>query len=163
MSDLPGEITKQSLVAPARIIRSTRYSLTARGRSVWPSRRLPTGSSSFENASGWMRLPIPAAGMIPSMITSDAFDERDELTRAVLRRVLSENAVARATRDRRQRIATEVERGERVGGLARDQDLVARREELVEPWPVVAEHGGAARRRLEKTPRRAIAETRHGP
>src|SRR3954453_4716166 len=65
MSDLPGEITKQSLVAPARIIRSTRYSLTARGRSTWPSRRLPTGSSSFENASGWILLPTPAAGMMP--------------------------------------------------------------------------------------------------
>ena len=32
--DLPGEMTKQILSAPARIIRSTRYSLTARGRST---------------------------------------------------------------------------------------------------------------------------------
>ena len=65
MSDLPGEITKQTFRAPPRTILSIRYSLTARGRSAAPSRRLPTGSSSFENASGWMRLPIPAAGIIP--------------------------------------------------------------------------------------------------
>jgi hypothetical protein len=52
MSDLAGEMTKQMRPAPARIIRSTRYSLTARGRSAPFSRRLPTGSSSLENASG---------------------------------------------------------------------------------------------------------------
>src|SRR5690242_5402780 len=65
MSDLPGEMTKQMRVAPPRTSRSTRYSLTARGRSRSPSRRLPTGSSSFENASGCMRLPCPAAGTMP--------------------------------------------------------------------------------------------------
>ena len=43
--DLPGEMTKQIFVAPARNIRSTRYSLTARGRSIPSSRRLPTGST----------------------------------------------------------------------------------------------------------------------
>jgi hypothetical protein len=52
MSDLVGEITKQMRSAPARVMRSTKYSLTARGRSVPFSRRLPTGSSSLENASG---------------------------------------------------------------------------------------------------------------
>src|SRR2546425_4348163 len=65
MSDFPGEMTKQIFAAPPRIIRSTRYSLTARGRSASPSIRLPTGSSSFENASGWILLPIPAAGIMP--------------------------------------------------------------------------------------------------
>src|SRR5436305_2285320 len=68
MSDLPGAITKQILVAPPTIMRSTRYSLTARGRSVSPSRRLPTGRSSFEKASGWILLPAPAAGMIPHIL-----------------------------------------------------------------------------------------------
>ena len=43
---------------PPRSMRSTRYSLTARGRSMPSSRRLPTGSSSFEKASGWMRVPL---------------------------------------------------------------------------------------------------------
>jgi dTDP-glucose pyrophosphorylase len=52
MSDLPGEPTKQIRVAPPLIMRSTRYSLTARGRSLPSSLRLPTGNSSFENASG---------------------------------------------------------------------------------------------------------------
>src|SRR3954468_17622810 len=65
MSDLPGAMTKQIFEAPPRISRSTRYSLTARGRSVRPSRRLPTGSNSLEKARGWMRLPAPAAGTIP--------------------------------------------------------------------------------------------------
>src|SRR4051812_49457257 len=68
MSDLPCEITMQILVAPARIIRSSRYSETALGRSVSPSVRLPTGSSSLEKARGWMRLPTPAAGTIPQML-----------------------------------------------------------------------------------------------
>src|SRR5918911_560007 len=70
MSDLPGDMTKQILLTPARIMRSTRYSLTARGRSVDPSFRLPTGSSSFEKASGWIRVPLPAAGMIPHIALS---------------------------------------------------------------------------------------------
>jgi len=65
MSDLPGDMTKQILPAPPRIMRSTRYSLTAQGRSSPLSSRLPTGRSSFEKASGWMRLPRPAAGTIP--------------------------------------------------------------------------------------------------
>src|SRR4051812_4463766 len=67
MSDFPGEMTKQSFVAPPRIMRSTRYSLTARGCSPSASTRLPTGSSSLEKASGWMRVPAPAAGMMPHM------------------------------------------------------------------------------------------------
>src|SRR5512133_1154317 len=68
MSLLPGEMTKQSLRAPPLIIRSIRYSDTAFGRSTPPTHWLPTGSSSFEKASGWMRLPIPAAGMMPHML-----------------------------------------------------------------------------------------------
>src|SRR3954469_19500164 len=67
MSDFPAEMMKQILSAPAIVMRSTRYSLTARGRSMLPSNRPPTGSNSFENASGWMRVPAPAAGMMPSM------------------------------------------------------------------------------------------------
>src|SRR5690349_1715689 len=68
MSDFPGAITKQIFEAPPRIRRSTRYSLTARGRSVAPSFRLRTGRSSFEKANGWMRVPAPAAGTIPHIV-----------------------------------------------------------------------------------------------
>src|SRR5436190_6282099 len=70
MSNFQREITKQILSAPACSIRSIRYSLTARGRSAPPSKRLPTGSNSFEKASGWMRVPLPAAGMIPHMVSA---------------------------------------------------------------------------------------------
>src|SRR3954471_11480664 len=76
MSDFPGEMTKQSFVEPALSMRSTTCSLMARGRSVMPSNRLPTGSSSFENASGWMRVPAPAAGMMPHIIGSGGSDGR---------------------------------------------------------------------------------------
>src|SRR4051794_36268197 len=93
MSDLPGEITKQILSAPPRIIRSTRYSETAHGRSNPSSVLLPTGSSSLENARGWIRLPRPAAGMTPHISSlsgngnaririSPAFDQLDQFGRA---------------------------------------------------------------------------------
>src|SRR5205085_4546277 len=97
MSDLPGEMTKQIFDAPPRTIRSIRYSLTARGRSVEPSIRLPTGSSSFENASGWILLPIPAAGMMPHMtlrVRQHALQRGLELESAAIRRVLVERALA---------------------------------------------------------------------
>ena len=69
MSDFQGEITKQILSAPPRTMRSTRYSLTARGRSTpRSSTRLPIGNSSLLNASGWMRVPWPAAGMMPHTV-----------------------------------------------------------------------------------------------
>src|ERR687897_502991 len=106
MSDLPGEMTKQILSAPPWIMRSTRYSLTAQGRSVKPSRRLPTGRSSLEKASGWIRLPRPAAGTMPHMSGLHRFpawerlcgmggcDRRFEVARAPRRRMLRENALA---------------------------------------------------------------------
>src|SRR3954470_17411350 len=101
MSDFDGEITKHSRVAPARAMRSTRYSDTARGRSTSPSCQLPTGRSSFENASGWMRLPVPAAGTIPNMVDTSGgcFDERAQLARAVVRGVLREHPRARGAAD----------------------------------------------------------------
>src|SRR4051812_44525092 len=58
-------MTKHSFVTPASSMRSIRYSLTATGRSLSPSLRLPTGSNSLENAKGFMRLPRPAAGTMP--------------------------------------------------------------------------------------------------
>ncbi len=110
MSDLPGEMTKQIFEAPARTIRSTRYSLTAFGRSVRSSERPPTGSNSFENASGWIRVPFPAAGITPHISFSrqkhracrcgaDAVQQRHEFTRPMLGRVLRKHALARRMRD----------------------------------------------------------------
>ncbi len=53
MSLFHGEITNANRLAPASTMRSTRYSLTARGRSTpRSSTRLPTGSNSLLNASG---------------------------------------------------------------------------------------------------------------
>jgi hypothetical protein len=52
ISDLPGEITMHTRSTPARTIRSSRYSLTARGLSTLALIWLPTGSNSFEKAKG---------------------------------------------------------------------------------------------------------------
>src|SRR3954469_16443097 len=143
MSDLPGEMTMHSLSAPPRTRRSTRYSLTARGRSRPPSCRLPTGSSSFENASGCMRLPWPAAGMIPHMI-----DDLLQFPRARVGRVLRQHARAGAPRQRRALAAAHLERLHDVFGGARDDDLPARLEEAVEAVPPVRDNRRAARRGL---------------
>src|SRR4051812_25611968 len=128
MSLFPGEITKQTRLAPPRTIRSTRYSLTARGRSTpSASSRLPTGSSSLLKASGWMRDPAPAAGTMPHMLLecesarvrecagggadrTDGFvlpglgaqgrvEERLELGGAALGGVLGQRALARVAGD----------------------------------------------------------------
>ena len=98
MSDLPGEITKQILSAPPRIMRSTRYSLTAQGRSTPPSRRLPTGRSSFEKASGWMRLPRPAAGTMPHMLRPPSASRRRDASPAAPTRAAASKSRARVRR-----------------------------------------------------------------
>src|SRR3982751_750379 len=157
MSDLPGEMTKQSFSAPPRTSRSIRYSLTARGRSRSPSRRLPTGSSSLENASGCMRLPCPAAGMIPHMVPHD----RDELAGTDAGAVFGERALTRTAADPPAHFGVEVEgRGHVVGG-ARDEDLAIRFEELFEAVPAVRQHRRAAGRRLEQAARRAEPHRSH--
>src|SRR5947209_19882815 len=111
MSDLPGEMTKQILLAPASTMRSNKYSLTAHGRSVPASSRLPTGSNSFEKASGWMRLPLPAAGTMPHMSGilrmretrrlrgAGRADVALEFAEADRTRMLGEDAVARGAAD----------------------------------------------------------------
>src|ERR671912_343440 len=122
MSDLPGEMTKQSFSAPPRTSRSIRYSLTARGRSRSPSRRPPTGSSSLENASGCMRLPWPAAGMIPHMVPHD----RDEFGGTDLCAVLRQCPLAGAAPDLAPRLAVEIERRDDALGIPRHDNLAAR-------------------------------------
>src|SRR3954447_17270382 len=109
MSDLPGEITKQILSAPPRISRSSRYSETAHGRSMPSSRWLPTGSNSLEKASGWMRLPAPAAGTIPHISSVGAqsgewlaarpFEELLHFEGAMRGGVFGEHAFARGGAD----------------------------------------------------------------
>src|SRR4051794_34748644 len=121
MSDLPGEITKQMRVAPAISMRSTRYSLTARGRSASPSRRLPTGSSSLLNASGWMRLPTPAAGTMPHMPTSS--EHLHELLGAPLGGVIGQRAPLRRLADARQLARRERQRLDGLLGRPGEEDL----------------------------------------
>src|SRR3954470_24239270 len=132
MSDLPGEITKQILRAPPRIIRSTKCSLTAQGRSTPSRRRLPTGSSSFEKARGWMRLPRPAAGTIPHMsgalrgFGTIAFGERAlEIVEAPLRGVVRQGAGPARRGDAADLGLAAVEGRQHVGPVAGDQDLLA--------------------------------------
>src|SRR5437868_4722064 len=162
MSLFPGEMTRQIFVAPPRTIRSARYSLTARGRSISPSRRTPTGSSSFENASGWIRLPVPAAGMIPH--TPSPSNLREQLVGALLGGVFLEHALPRGLADAGQLFRRARDRRDGLGGVAGDEDLLAGAEEGLDPGPVVAEHGNAARRRLEQAARGAVAHRHHrGP
>src|SRR6059036_1294985 len=137
MSHFPGAMTKQILSAPPRIRRSTRYSLTAHGLAMPASLLLPTGSSSLEKASGWMRLPRPAAGMIPHMSglrhcerLYRALQHPLELARAALRCVLVEYAFARCAADPRDLIVAQVHRGARPFGIRGEQNFRARREEF---------------------------------
>src|SRR5438045_2391944 len=145
MSDLPGEITKAIFVAPAASIRSMRCSLTARGRSTAPSKRLPTGSSSLENASGWMRVPAPAAGMMPHTVASfghrattvrrGAAQNVFELRGAAIRCVLDQRPFARTVRDRAQLLVRPFDRSRRGVARLRDQDFLARLEKPIQPGP----------------------------
>src|SRR5919201_6128808 len=124
MSDFPGEMTKQSRVAPPRIMRSTRYSLTAHGRSAPFSMRLPTGKSSFENASGCILLPRPAAGIMPHISGLDPFrlasapgrsrhfERSQQLPRAMLGSMLGQRALARGVADAGDFAIAELERGD---------------------------------------------------
>src|SRR5918992_1554256 len=147
MSDLPGEITKQILSAPPWIMRSTRYSLTAQGRSVPPSRRLPTGRSSLEKASGWMRLPRPAAGTMPHMSGLHGFPGREhssgvhgfdcglEIKGATGRRMLLKNALAGTMGNVFQLGIAEIERRHCIFARSPDQDIASRLEKGIEPFP----------------------------
>src|SRR3954447_17945706 len=112
MSLLPGAMTKQILSTPPAIMRSMRCSLTARGRSMPASSRLPTGSNSLEKARGWMRLPAPAAGTIPHISSVGAqsgewlaarrFEELLHLDGAMRGGMFGEHALARGGADFRE-------------------------------------------------------------
>src|SRR5436853_6226038 len=131
MSNFQREITKQILSAPACSMRSIRYSLTARGRSAPPSKRLPTGSNSFEKASGWMRVPLPAAGIIPHMVSAlhafgfaslryaraAVFQQCNQLGGAALGGVLGQDPLPTGLADIGELAIAEVERRQHVIGL----------------------------------------------
>src|SRR3954454_16635051 len=132
MSDLPGDTTKQILLAPPWIILSTRYSLTASGRSVSPSNRLPTGSSSFEKAKGCMRLPFPAAGMIPHIShhphrvgtpIAGALQNLFQLERAHVRRVLRQRSLPCRAGNAHELLRTSVQRFDNAAGVLGQQEL----------------------------------------
>src|SRR5215203_6548957 len=151
MSDLPGEMMKASLVAPAASIRSTRCSLTARGRSTAPSKRLPTGNSSLENASGWIRVPAPAAGMMPHIVDTP-LEDRFKLRGAPRGGVFVERSFASPPGHQAQLVAIAVERRHRVVGRRRNQHLTPWRKEMLQSRPPVREDRGTARGRLEQAP-----------
>src|SRR5579883_3329370 len=131
MSDLPCEMTIQIFSTPPRSIRSTRYSLTARGRSVEPSNRLPTGSSSFEKASGCIRLPAPAAGMMPHIlhlqqtvfffVPQGGIERRLQIFRAMFRGVFGQRALTRRAPNFRELFRRQVQGRHRVFAPAADE------------------------------------------
>src|SRR3954452_17767351 len=174
MSDLPGEITKQILSAPPRIRRSTRYSETAHGRSIPCSVRLPTGSSSFENASGCIRLPRPAAGIIPhisglrrreraALRLPRSFKQLNQLVGTPPRAVLLERPLPGAARHRLQLPIAQLKRCDHIGGSAGQNDFLTGLEECIEPVPDIAEDRRTACGRLEQASGRTPAPFHHRP
>src|ERR671924_73915 len=149
MSVLSGEMTKQIFSAPPITIRSRRYSLTARGRSHPFSDLLPTGSSSFENPSGWMRLPRPAAGTMPHMShlpDGESFLQwrparllnRVEQNRgAAVGRMFGERTLARGHGDAPQLGIAQFERRNNIIGRANHQDLLPFRVKGRESIPII--------------------------
>src|SRR5947209_3649969 len=173
MSDLPGEMTKQILSAPASTMRSSRYSLTAQGRSVPASSRLPTGSNSLEKASGWIRLPLPAAGTTPHISgilrmretrrrcgagRADVALEFAETDRAGM---LGKDAVACGAADALLRRLIEIERCQCVLSVADDQHFRIRHEKMIEPVPPVGGNRRPAGSRLKQPPGRAPSVRGH--
>src|ERR687885_972010 len=136
MSVLSGEMTKQIRSAPAWSKRSTRNSLTALGRSTpCSSKVLPTGSISFENASGWSREPAPAAGTMPRVtagrLARRGLARRDQLSGAAVAGVLGQGPLARGGADPRQLRVAQVQRRFGLVCVVGHQDLLAGFEELL--------------------------------
>src|SRR5689334_6358842 len=173
MSVFSAEMTRQICVAPAAIMRSTRYSATALGRSMPLMSREPTGSSSLEQPKGWILCPAPAAGMIPSIVGSWSRDgARPRLGRARLVEegkqlfgpeiagVFIQGALARAFGHALQLFVRRRQGFEHVMAIVGDKDLLVA-EERVQATPPVGDQWRTAGRSLEEASRRAIAEPRH--
>src|SRR5215218_10451324 len=84
-----------------------------------------------------------------------------EVDRAMIGGVLAERSLARRAPDARKLLVGTVERVERLLSRSRDEQLLARREEALDPFPVIAQDRRAARGRLEQSARRAEAHLRH--
>src|SRR3569623_1582219 len=172
MSDVPGPMTKHSLSAPPVTMRSSRYSLTAQGRSPRLPPRLPTGSNSLEKPSGWMRLPRPAAGMIPSISGALAYQRRAWRTDSSQRRfeflgapvgsVLGEHPLARSPTYFGEFVVPERQRLHHVVGRLDREHLAPELEEGLDARPAVGHDRGSAGGGFEQPARRAPAERRHG-
>src|SRR3954453_20759621 len=101
-----------------------------------------------------MRVPAPAAGMIPHTVPSSgipgarfavsARQNRLELRRAAIGGVLGERALARAPRDASQLLVRALDRDHGGAGRVGDENLFARLEELVESRPGVRQNRRAA-------------------
>src|SRR5579875_4139860 len=93
--------------------------------------RLPTGRSSLEKASGWMRMPLPAAGMMPHMsgglLHAGRLECGDHAARAMGGGMLVKCALTRAAGDAAQDIVGQAQGGQRVLGAAGQQDFLTRR------------------------------------
>src|SRR5689334_21840567 len=173
MSDFHGEMTKQILSAPPRSNLSSRYSETAQGRSIPASLRLPTGRSSFEKASGWIRLPRPAAGITPHMSSlllvcelalaraCGALKETNQLDGAPRRAVLVERSLAGALGDALQRAVVDLDRAEGVLFVVGEDDLLAGLKEIADALPHVAQNRRPAGGGFEQASRGTPAHLHH--
>ena len=149
-------------------MRSTRYSLTARGRSVSPSLPAAHGEQFLRERQ---RLDAaPRAGRrndAPHAQASAGAEyaaSRDGLQFArALRRPCGRPACARARRAAMRGAFgfPQRQRFHRVRGAARHQDLAARFEELLQPLPFIGHDRRAACRSLEQPARGAVPHRRH--
>src|SRR3954470_15595439 len=100
-----------------------------------------------------MRLPRPAAGTMPHMI-SGPFQHADrrgralqrcyELASAVLGGMFAERSSARRISDAAKLGVGQLERGKHVVGASRHQDILAGRKERIETFPVICDDSCAA-------------------
>ena len=175
---MPGEITKQSLFAPPRIMRSTRYSLTARGRSLpvfhaaahrqqllrERQRLNPAARARRRNdpphRSSCSLLRCHRAAHTPRR--SARSHRRFQLAHPALRRMLLQRSLARRHAPLcRSSSSVRASTSTTSCAVSHEKDLLARREEAVHPLPRVAHQRSAAGRSLKQPPRRTIAVLRH--
>ena len=111
-----------------------------------------------------MRVPLPAAGMMPHIgISLPALrQQRFAALRPGARRCARPSVrSARRGADRRQLGVAAIERRQHVIGRPGDQDFAVGHEEFVETLPPVADDRSGAGGRLEQPPRRAPADRGH--
>src|SRR5436309_14659458 len=105
------------------------------------------GRSSLEKASGWMRLPRPAAGMMPHMsglhrlalagAGARRFESENEITRSFLRRMIGKRAFAGVLTNTTQLAIAQIERSERIRFALCHQDFRSPSKKSIQPVPVI--------------------------